>query len=143
MTLRPPSGAPPPERAEIDGRRFDLRDLAAEIARRYFAEFPDEIERYGPAGDDWCRHDNQWVLRWAIDDAAGHAGNLDRQVSWLARVLGARDFPLQRFVRCLQIAADVVEPDGLGSASAGVAQRLRAAAKTVDALAHAASAPAS
>jgi len=132
VTLRPPSGTPPPERVEIDGRRFDLRGLAGEIAERYYAEFPDEAERYGAAGEDWCRHDNQWVLRWAVDDAAGHDGNLDHQVSWLARVLRARDFPLERLVRSLQIAADVVEPDGLGSASAGVAQRLRAAAKTVD-----------
>jgi hypothetical protein len=49
MTLRPPSGAPPPERAVIDGRRVDLRELAADITRRYFEEFPDEAERYGPA----------------------------------------------------------------------------------------------
>jgi hypothetical protein len=134
MSLRPPSGAPPPERAEIDGHRYDLRALAAEIVARYYAEFPDEAARYGPAGADWCRHDNQWVLRWAVDDADDD-GYLERQVSWLARVLGARDFPLDRLVRSLQIAADVVEPDGLGSASAGVAQRLRAAAGTVVALA--------
>jgi hypothetical protein len=135
MSLRPPSGAPPPERAQIDGRRFDLREIAADVARRYFEEFPDETERYGPAGEDWCRHDNQWVLRWAIDDAAGDDGNLSRQVAWLARVLNARDFPLERLVRSLQIVAEVVERDRLGSISAGVAQRLRAAAKTVDELA--------
>jgi hypothetical protein len=138
VTLRPPGGAPPPERVEIDGRRFDLRALAGDVVVRYYAEFPDEAERYGPAGEDWCRHDNQWVLRWAVDDEAGHHGFLDRQVSWLARVLHAREFPLERLVRSLQMAADVVEPDRLGPASAGVAQRLRAAAQTVDELARAA-----
>lgn len=134
MTLRPPGGAPPPEHAIVDGQRLDLRGLAGEIVVRYYAEFPDEAERYGPVGAEWCRHDNQWVLRWAVEDGAGHHGWLDRQVSWLARVLDARDFPLDRLVRSLQIAAEVVEPDGLGSASAGVVQRLRAAARTVDAL---------
>jgi hypothetical protein len=143
MTLRPPSGAPPPERAEIDGHRFDLREIAADITRRYFDEFPDEAQRYGPAAEDWCRHDNQWVLRWAIDDAAGHDGHLVRQVSWLARVLGAREFPLERLARSLQIAAETVEPDRLGSLSAAVAQRLRAASETVDDLARGSTAPAS
>lgn len=130
MTLRPPGGTPPPERAEIDGRRFDLRALAGEIAERYVAEYPDEAARYGPAGKDWCRHDNQWVLRWAIDDS-GSDGLLDGQVSWLVRVLHARAFPLERLARSLQIAAEVVEPDGLGSASETVAERLRAAARMV------------
>ena len=48
---RPPGGHPPPERALLaDGRELELRALAAEICRRYDAEFPDERERYGPAG---------------------------------------------------------------------------------------------
>ena len=52
MSTRPPSGAPPPASCEIDGRRVDLTALAADVCRRYYQEYPDEHERYGPAGVD-------------------------------------------------------------------------------------------
>ena len=45
---------------------------------RYRAEFPDEEERYGDAGNAWCVHDNQHILNWAYQDAPGFV-DLDEQ----------------------------------------------------------------
>jgi hypothetical protein len=105
----PPSGHPPPASAELrDGSTLDLRDIAEEICRRYRAEFPDEEARYGDAGVAWCIHDNQHILNWAITEANGYGG-LEGQLAWLAGVLRARDFPLARLRRDLEIAAEVVE----------------------------------
>jgi hypothetical protein len=107
-----PSGAAPPEAAQLDGGELlDLRALAEEICSRYRAEFPDERERYGDAGIAWCIHDNQHILNWAVTEANG-LGGFERQVGWLAGVLGARDFPLDRLARDLEIAAAVLEESG-------------------------------
>ncbi len=104
----PPSGAAAPMDAIApDGTALDLRDLARGVCARYRAEFPDEEERYGDAGQAWCVHDNQYILHWALLDAQGLT-KLDDQVAWLGRVLGARDFPLDRLARNLELAADVV-----------------------------------
>ena len=108
----PPSGAPPPASAVLDGGELlDLRVLAEEICSRYRAEFPDEQERYGDAGVAWCVHDNQHILNWAVTEANG-LGGFERQVDWLAGVLEARDFPLDRLRRDLEIAAAVLEEAG-------------------------------
>jgi hypothetical protein len=124
--LAPPSGsAAPVEVAGPDGGVVDVRTLAQEVCRRYRDEFPDEEQRYGDAGRAWCVHDNQYLLHWALLDAQGST-SLDEQVAWLARVLGARDFPLERLARDLEICAEVVEASGHGWAP-GVADRLRTA----------------
>ena len=129
MTERP-SGHPPPLVARLyDGEDLDLRELAKEICSRYRAEFPDEQERYGDAGVEWCLHDNQYLLHWALLDAQGTT-SLQEQVAWLARVLGARDFPLDRLARDLELCADVVAETGHAWA-ADVAARLRAVASGV------------
>lgn len=104
----PPSGQPPPLRAELaDGSEVDLEALATEVCARYEAEYPDERERYGDAGHDWCVHDNQHLVNWAVLDTREYV-KLDEQVAWLAKVLEAREFPLDRLARDLDIAADVV-----------------------------------
>jgi len=104
----PPSGQPPPVRAELaDGTEVDLEALAREICDRYRAEYPDEEERYGEAGMQWCRHDNQHLVNWAVLDTRDYVA-LDEQVAWLAKVLEAREFPLDRIARNLDIAAAVV-----------------------------------
>jgi hypothetical protein len=103
----PPSGYPPPVNAELDGgRMLDLRALAQEICARYQAEFPDEQQRYGDAGTAWCVHDNQHILNWAVTELNGYGG-FERQLAWLAGVLEARQFPLDRLARNLDIAAAV------------------------------------
>jgi hypothetical protein len=104
----PPSGQPPPVRAEMaDGTVLDLEALASEVCERYRAEYPDEEERYGDAGQQWCRHDNQHLINWAVLDTRAYV-SLDEQVAWLAKVLEAREFPLDRLARNLDIGADVV-----------------------------------
>jgi len=112
-----------------DGTPLDLRALAQEVCRRYQAEYPDEEERYGDAGRAWCVHDNQYLLHWALLDVEGTT-SLDRQVAWLARVLAARDFPLDRLARDLELCADVVGALH-GQWAPGVAERLRAATRAV------------
>ena len=122
-TLAPPGGHPPPEHAEAsDGSRIALRPLAEEVCRRYRTEFPDERERYGDAGIAWCVHDNQHILNWAFLGDRGWV-DLDRQLDWLARVLGARDFPVERLARNLELAADVAE-EQVGRGASGPARRL-------------------
>jgi hypothetical protein len=104
----PPSGQPPPARAELaDGTELDLEALAREVCDRYRAEYADEEERYGEAGMAWCRHDNQHLVNWAVLDTREYVV-LDEQVAWLAKVLEAREFPLDRLARNLDIAAGVV-----------------------------------
>ena len=124
--LAAPRGTAAPMQATApDGTTLDLRDLAREVCRRYREEFPDEDRRYGDAGQAWCVHDNQYLLHWALLDERGTT-SLDDQVAWLARVLHARAFPLDRLARDLELCADVVGETGRPWA-AGVAARLRAA----------------
>ena len=90
------------------GETLHLSPLAHEISRRFAAEFPDEAERYGEAAFAWCVHDNQWLLGWAAEDIELGGGHFLGQVRWLANVLGSRDYPLERLVRDLELAAEVV-----------------------------------
>jgi hypothetical protein len=131
VTLQRPTGTSPPASARVGGRVTALLPAADAIAGRYHEEFPDEIERYGEAGYEWCLHDNQWLLSWAISDVLGGVDVCDH-VAWLARVLRARDYPLERLVRDLQIAAEVVAEGAFGDASDAVAARLIAAAGSVE-----------
>jgi hypothetical protein len=104
----PPSGEPPPRAATLgDGTALDLEALAGEVCDRYRAEYPDELERYGDAGHLWCLHDNQHLINWAALHVQSYVV-LDEQVAWLAKILEARDFPLDRLARDLDIAAEVV-----------------------------------
>src|SRR3954452_13776561 len=99
--LRPPSGGtPPPDKLRVDDELVFLAPVAHEAALRHHAEFPDEVERYGPAGFDWCVHDLQYVLAWACMDAS-RPGLLEGQLAWLSRLLGARDYEVSRLARSL------------------------------------------
>jgi hypothetical protein len=97
-----------------EGRSLDLPSLAREICRRYQIEYPDELERYGDAGNAWCVHDNQYLLHWGAEAVNGFV-DLQREVAWLAQVLESRNFPLIRLARNLDLAAEVVRErvDGL------------------------------
>jgi hypothetical protein len=130
VTVRPPppTGYQPPEQVHLSGEPVRLGPLAEEICRRYHAEFADEAERYGDAGRAWCLHDNRHILNWAIE-AVEFGADLDTNLLWLRTVLAARDFPIDRLVRDLEIAAEVVR-DLLPSAQA-LEERLRAGAKLV------------
>lgn len=126
--VAPPSGSPAPGSATLEGRRVALAPLAEEIADRYFAEFPEDLERYGDAARAWEVHDTCHCLHWAILDAEGYA-SLEKEVAWLSDVLGARGFPLEKLARNLELAAAVVEERV--SSGALVSGRLQAAAATV------------
>jgi hypothetical protein len=126
----PPSGHPPPLTATLpDGATVDLAALAGEVCARYEAEYPDERDRYGPAGHQWCLHDNQHLLNWAVLEQGGWT-RLDDQVQWLAGVLRGRDFPLDRLARDLDLCADVVR-ERLGVAAEPMAVSVAAAGEGV------------
>jgi hypothetical protein len=114
--------------ALADGTELDLEALAREICARYRAEYPDEQERYGEAGELWCRHDNQHLVNWAVLHTREYVV-LDEQVAWLAKVLEARAFPLDRLARNLDIGAEVVGERVTGAAD--VAAALSGAAEMV------------
>ena len=131
MTRRtqPPSGWPPPDHALLGGARVPLAPLAEAVADRYFAEFPDDLERYGAeTARAWELHDTSHLLAWAIGDAEGSV-DLAREVAWLAKVLEAREVPLERLARNLELAGDVVAERLDGGAD--VARALAAAARLV------------
>lgn len=106
--LAPPSGYPPPTSASLGaGKPLDLLSLSQEICRRYRQVFPDEAARFGDAGYAWCIHDNQHLLNWGASAVLGYL-EMNAEVSWLAKVLESRDFPLDRLARNLDIGAEVV-----------------------------------
>ena len=123
----PRGGEPPPGELRLgDGEVVWLRPVAEEVSLRLRAEFPDESELYGEAGLEWCVHDNQHLLRWASFDD----DTFDDQLGWLARVLAARGYPLDRLARDLEIAADVVV-ERWGERAESLADRLRRGARGV------------
>jgi hypothetical protein len=117
-----PSGWPPPAETAFDGKRIVLEPLAEEVARRHLQRHPDDVERYGELAHEWAVHDMQHVLGWAFGESSGFV-DLDHQVGWLARVLGARDYPLGNLADCLQEAGAVVQERVPGAGA--VAARLR------------------
>lgn len=133
MTERPPGGTPPPTAVELAGLRIDLSALAIEICERYHQQYPDDIERRGAVSEDWCHHDNQWLLSWAASDVLG-VTKLDEQACWLARVLHNRGFPVERLAHNLRIAADVVGERVGGDSGRALAERLERAGDVVLAL---------
>ena len=124
--LAPPSGAEPPHTVDRKGgSELDLDPLARAVCDEYFREFPDHLERYGPAGDQWCVHDSLYLFAWAIADHDWGDLVLNDQVAWLADVLAARDFPVERLARHLELAGAIAAGRGDG----GVAELLGAAAR--------------
>lgn len=134
---QPPSGVPAPRRVTgPGGDELDLVALAEEVSDRYYEQFPDELERYGPAGRDWCRHDLQHKLNWAALAVEGLV-DLDQEVAWLARLLEVRGFPVARLARSLDLAADVVreqvaEGEAMAATLDGTAGMLRRRQTFVD-----------
>ena len=126
--VEPPGGAPAPDSAVLGGERLALGPLATVIADRYFAEFPEDLERYGDAALPWELHDTAYCLQWAVLDVEG-LGSLTREIAWLRDVLEARGFSLEHLARNLELSADVIA-ESLGERGAPVAERLRAGART-------------
>jgi hypothetical protein len=80
--------------------------LAREICVRYRAEFSDEEERYGDAGNAWCVHDNQHLLNWAAEAVNGYVDMLQEVRCWAG--CSRPGLPIDRLARNLDIGADVV-----------------------------------
>ncbi|MFL5926304.1 MAG: hypothetical protein ACJ77E_05155 [Gaiellaceae bacterium] len=130
MTVRPPSGGtPPPATVTVGGEVVHLTPLAEEIGRRFQDEFPDERERYGDAGFEWCVHDNRWLLGWAAEGLELGRAHFLANVRWLARVLRSRGYPAERLGRDLELAAFVVGDDT--AARRDIAKMLRAGAASL------------
>jgi hypothetical protein len=129
-TLRPPSGGTPPRATAVlaNGTTCFLAPLAHDVARRHLDAFPDEADRYGPAGLEWCAHDVQWILAWASSEAEGQSGLLSRQLAWLGDLLAARGYPRERLARAVELCADVVDERHPG-AGASLSAVLRAASR--------------
>jgi hypothetical protein len=125
----PPSGWPPPADARLGEETIDLGPLAEAVADRYFAAHPEDLERYGAdVARAWELHDTRYLLSWAIGDVEQHV-DLEHQVAWLARILEAREFPLEHLASNLELAAGVVA--GTLPGGEPVAARLHAAATLV------------
>lgn len=108
--------SPPAQATLPDGVVLDLHELATEISSIHLARHPDEMARYGAIGRDWCIHDNQHLLNWAVLDVCGKL-DFGAQVAWLADILGSRGYPLANLADDLRTASDLVRRQ-LGSAYA-------------------------
>jgi hypothetical protein len=131
--LQPPSGGDDPPRVSsplAGGDVLDLFSLATVICERYRLEYPDEQERYGDAGIAWCVHDNQHILNWATGSVNGDI-DIRPEIAWLAIVLHARDFPIDRLARDLDIAAAVVSEQVSGPGAGQLAAVLTTTAEFV------------
>jgi hypothetical protein len=118
-----------------DTHAIDLRPLARDVCERFYRRFPEELERSGEDGAAWCRHDNLYLLAWAIQEARDGTVVLVDQAIWLARVLANRDFPLALLVGNLELAAEVVRTcTELGALAGPAADALTAGAAAVEAM---------
>lgn len=111
--LLPPTGgdeAPHYSAALPGGLVLDLQALAGRICEQYREEFPDELQRYGPAGHAWCIHDNQHLLNWSVEAIVNDL-DINQEVAWLANLLADRNFPTDRLARSLDIGAAVVREE--------------------------------
>ncbi len=103
-----PSGERPPTSATSPhGLELDLVAVAEITCSAYDAEFSDERARYGPAGMQWCLHDNQHLLNWAVLSLT-YGISFEKELAWLAGVLEHRKFPLNRLVRDLELLSTSV-----------------------------------
>jgi len=64
----PPGGMPPPTTVStLAGEAIRLIPLAAEVTKRHLEQHPEDVSRYGQdLAWQWCMHDMQHVLAWAI-----------------------------------------------------------------------------
>jgi hypothetical protein len=125
----PPGGHQAPQTAEdMDGTPIDLGPLAIRLCDLYFAAFPADVARLGPAGRAWCDHDSRFLLAWALQDARTGVLDCVQQVLWLGGVLAAREFPIANFLRHLELTVGVLRDSGLGELGERAALRLQSAA---------------
>jgi hypothetical protein len=106
--LAPPTGMAPPVTATLPGGVvLELRPLACEITDRHLIRHAEDLQRYGETGREWCTHDNQYLISWAVL-AVRDALSLREQLAWLASVLTSRGYPLANLADNLDTAAETV-----------------------------------
>jgi hypothetical protein len=129
--LAPPGGFNPPQAFRLDdGTQIDLTPLARKLCEHYYALYPDDLERYGPEGQAWCDHDSRYLLAWGLQDAHAHTLDCVAQVQWLARVLTARSFPIQRLARHVELAAEILRTSQLGNLGNRAGERMSEASRS-------------
>lgn len=109
----------PPARAVLpDGSELDLHPLAVKVTEIHLQRHPEDGERYGELAWEWCVHDTQHLLSWAI-------GDLDflGQLRWLAGVLQARGYPVANLYDCVHTCARVLRSE-CGATAQPAARRM-------------------
>ena len=123
---------PAPRHATLpDGQVLDLHGLATEISAEHLARHADDLARYGEVGRDWCVHDNQHLLNWAVLDVCGGL-DFGPQVAWLAGVLGSRGYPLESLADDLRVAAQTVRRRVAGGHASRLAEVLERGIDFID-----------
>ena len=95
---------PPPATGVLsDGTEVDLHVLAVAVTEVHLQRHPEDSERYGALAWEWCVHDTQHLLAWAI-------GDLDfvGQLRWLSSLLHARGYPVANLYDCVLTCARVL-----------------------------------
>jgi hypothetical protein len=124
-----PTGATPPQMFMLtDGTTIDLGPLARRLSTEYYKAYPDDLERYGDAGQAWCEHDSRYLLAWALEDARSGSVDCVAEVAWLGRVLNAREFPIDRLAHHVELTATLLRTAALGPTTDRAAERLAEAA---------------
>lgn len=96
-----------------------MLELAESVCSEYYRLYPDTDERYGGRGRAYCAHDNAYLAAWIVNSVElDSPAMLAHDAQWLADLLAARDFPMERFVRNLELVADAVVNAGLAPAAA-------------------------
>ena len=103
--LAPPTGMAPPVTATLpDGVVLELRLLAREITDRHLRRHAEDLQRYGETGREWCTHDNQHLINWAVL-AVCDALSFREQLAWLASI-DQSGYPLANLADNLETAAE-------------------------------------
>jgi len=129
--LVPTSGAAAPVAFDLGDRQIDLGELAEELCDLYYELFPDELERDGETARAWCDHDARYLFAWALEEAGSGALDTVAQVNWLARVLEARNVPIEHFALRVELACAVLERMIPGAVGTRAAARMAQAAESV------------
>ena len=129
--LAPPTGMPPPVVATLpDGVVLELRPLAREITDRHLLRHAEDLQRYGGAGREWCTHDNQHLINWAVL-AVCDALSFREQLAWLANILSSRGYPLSNLADNLQTAAETTRQLITSNHTAQLASELETGAQFI------------
>jgi hypothetical protein len=134
--LAPPTGMAPPVTATLPGGVvLELRPLAREITDRHLSRHAEDLQRYGETGREWCTHDNQHLINWAVL-AVCDAVSFREQLTWLANVLKSRGYPLANLADNLATAAETVRQLVTSDHTRQLVSALEAGAEYIRGLGH-------